>query len=82
MKSSVIAASAVTLFVIASVAHSQSTPQASQPVQEEKNAAQAPDPGVGTEDYGGTPSTQTQGDVKHARPCRIDPQCNVFFGGS
>jgi hypothetical protein len=82
MKSPLIVASAVALFVAAGIAHSQGTAQASQPTPQENTAQQAPDPTAGMEAYGGTPDTRVQGDTKHARPCRVDPQCNVFFGGS
>ena len=82
MKSPLIVASAVVLFVMAGVAHSQGTPQASQPAPQENAATQASDPSAGMEAYGGTPDTRVQSGAKHARPCRMDPQCNVFFGGS
>jgi len=82
MKSPLIVASTVVLFVVAGVAHSQDTPQASQPAPQENAATQAPDSSAGMEAYGGTPDTQVQSGAKHVRPCRVDPQCNVFFGGS
>lgn len=82
MKSPLIVASAVVLFAVAGVAHSQSTPQASQPDPQENAATQASDPSTGMEAYGGTPDTRGQSGAMHARPCRVDPQCNVFFGGS
>ncbi|MBC8733478.1 hypothetical protein F6X39_35930 [Paraburkholderia sp. UCT2] len=82
MKSPLIVASAVVLFVMAGVAHSQGTPQASQPAPQENAATQPSDPSAGMEAYGGTPDTRVQAGTKHARPCRMDPQCNVFFGGS
>jgi hypothetical protein len=82
MKSPLIVASAVVLFVMAGVAHSQGTPQASQPAPQENAATQAADPSAGMEAYGGTPDSRVQGGAKDARPCRVDPQCNVFFGGN
>jgi hypothetical protein len=84
MKSPLIVASAAVLFVTAGVgiAHSQGTPQASQPAPQENAATQNSDSSAGMEAYGGTPDTRVQGGTKQARPCRIDPQCNVFFGGS
>jgi hypothetical protein len=82
MKSPLIVASAVALFVMASVAHSQDAQQASQPAPQENAATQGADPSAGMEAYGGTSDTQVQSGAKRTRPCRIDPQCNVFFGGS
>jgi hypothetical protein len=82
VKSPLIVASAVVLLVMAGAAHSQGTPQASQPAPQENAATQAADPTAGMEAYGGTPDTRVQAGAKNARPCRMDPQCNVFFGGS
>ncbi|SEF12624.1 hypothetical protein SAMN02787142_7871 [Burkholderia sp. WP9] len=82
MKPLLIVAFAGALFVMAGVAHSQGTQQASQPAPQENTATQASDPGAGMEAYGGMPDTRVQSGAKHVRPCRIDPQCNVFFGGS
>jgi hypothetical protein len=82
MKSPLMVAFALVLFVMAGVAHSQATEQASQPAPQENAATQASDPSAGMEAHGGTPDTRGQGGAKHARPCRMDPQCNVFFGGS
>jgi hypothetical protein len=82
VKSPLIVASAVVLLVMAGAAHSQGTPQASQPAPQENAATQASDPTAGMEAYGGTPDTRVQAGAKNARPCRMDPQCNVFFGGS
>ncbi|MBB5409950.1 hypothetical protein HDG34_003903 [Paraburkholderia sp. HC6.4b] len=82
MKSPLIVASAVVLFAVAGVAHSQGTPEASQPAPQESAATQAADPSAGMEAYGGTPDTRVQAGAKHARPCRMDPQCNVFLEGA
>jgi hypothetical protein len=82
MKSPLIVVSVAVLFVVAGAAHSQGTPQTSQPVPQENAATQANDPSAGMEAYGGTPDTRVQGGTKNVRPCRMDPQCNVFFGGS
>ncbi|MFM0186167.1 hypothetical protein PQR25_10265 [Paraburkholderia nemoris] len=82
MKSPLIVASTVVLFVMTGAAHSQGTPQASQPAPQENAATQTSDPSAGMEAYGGTPDTRVQGGAKQVRPCRMDPQCNVFFGGS
>lgn len=82
MKSPLIVASAVVLFVGAGVAHSQDAPQASELAPQENAATQATDPSTGMEAYGGTPDARVQAGAKQARPCRMDPQCNVFFGGS
>jgi hypothetical protein len=75
--------SAVGLFVIIGFAHAQSTPQAPQPTPAENTATQAASsPSAGMESYGGTHDTKMQSGAKSMRPCRVDPQCNVFFGGS
>ena len=70
------------LFLIAGLAHSQGTPQVAQPAAQESGQAQVSDPSAGMEAYGGTSDTMLQSGAKHARPCRVNPQCNVFFGGS
>ena len=82
MKSALIAASAAALLVVAGVAHSQGTSQPSQSAPQENAATQPSDPSAGMEAYGGMPDTRVQSAAKHARSCRLDPQCNVFFGGS
>ncbi|MGF6767793.1 hypothetical protein P3T18_000263 [Paraburkholderia sp. GAS199] len=82
MKSPLVVASAVVLFVAAGVAHSQDAPQPAQAAPQDNASTQASGPDTGMESYGGTPDTRVQSGAKNARPCRIDPQCNVFFGGS
>ena len=83
MKSKLMVASAAGLLVMAGLAHSQSTPQTPQPTPQENAATQsASSAGPGMEAYGGMPATSLQSGAKHARPCRVDPQCNIFFGGS
>jgi hypothetical protein len=84
MKLRLMVASAFGLFVMAGFAYAQSTPDAAQPTSQQNAAAQADSssPSTGMESYGGTPDTRVQSGAKHARPCRVDPQCNVFFGGS
>jgi hypothetical protein len=82
MKLRLMVAAAAGLFVMAGGAYSQDAPQAPQRAPQENAAVQAADPSVGMEAYGGMPDTKVQSGAKHARPCRIDPQCNVFFGGS
>jgi hypothetical protein len=74
--------STVGLFVMAGVAHSQDMSQTPQSAPQQSAAMQASSPSTGMESYGGTPDTRIQSGAKHARPCRVDPQCNVFFGGS
>jgi hypothetical protein len=83
VKSKLMVASAAGLFVMAGFAHSQGMPETQQPAPQESAATQdASSPGTGMEAYGGMPDTRVQSGVKHARPCRVDPQCNIFFGGS
>lgn len=83
MKSRLMVASAFGLFVMAGFAHSQSMPEAPQAAPQENAATQAASsPATGMEAYGGMPDTSVQSGAKHVRPCRVDPQCNVFFGGS
>jgi hypothetical protein len=83
MKLRLMVASAVGLFVMAGFAHSQSTPDAAQPAPQQNAATQTnSSPSMSMEAYGGTPDTTVQSGAKHARQCRVDPQCNVFFGGS
>lgn len=82
MKSPLIVTSAVVLFIMAGAAHSQGAPQATQADPQANDATQASDPNAGMEAYGGTPDTRVQSGTKNVRPCRVDPQCNVFFGGS
>lgn len=83
MKLRLMVASAFGLCVMAGVAHSQNTPDAAQPAPQQNATMQAsPEPGASMEAYGGTPDTTVQSGGKHARQCKVDPQCNVFFGGS
>jgi hypothetical protein len=82
VKSQLMVASAAGLLVMAGVAHSQGTQAAQQLTPQESAATQATSPGASMEAYGGMPDTRVQSGVKHAKPCRSDPQCNVFFGGS
>lgn len=82
MKLRLMVVSTVGLFVMAGFAHSQGTPQTPQPAPQENAATEASSPATGMEAYGGTPDTRIQSGAKHARSCRVDPQCNVFFGGS
>ncbi len=74
--------SVVGLLFIAGLAHSQGTPQAPQPAPQESGQTQVSNPSAGMESYGGTTDTMVQSGAKHARPCRVNPQCNIFFGGS
>ncbi|MFM0056054.1 hypothetical protein [Paraburkholderia phytofirmans] len=83
MKLRLMVASAFGLFVMVGFAYAQSTPDAAQPAPQQSAATQADSsPSTGMEAYGGTPDTRMQSGARHARPCRVDPQCNVFFGGS
>ncbi|PRX36392.1 hypothetical protein B0G75_101581 [Paraburkholderia sp. BL18I3N2] len=83
MKLRLMVASAFGLFVTVGFASAQSTPDAAQPAPQQSAATQAgSSPSTGMEAYGGMPDTRMQSGARHARPCRVDPQCNVFFGGS
>ncbi|MGN8111089.1 hypothetical protein ACTJLB_24105 [Paraburkholderia sp. 22098] len=70
------------LLLIAGLAHSQGTPQAPQAAPQDSGQVQVSNPSAGMEAYGGTSDTMVQSGSKHARPCRVNPQCNIFFGGS
>lgn len=80
MKSRLMVASAAGLLVMAGFANAQDTLQAPQPAPIANATTPAASPGTGTSDYGGVPSTKTESGVKHATPCSMDPQCNIFFG--
>jgi hypothetical protein len=83
MKLRLMIASAFGLFVMAGFAHSQSMPDTAQPAPQQNTATQNDSsPNRSMEAYGGTPDTTVQSGAKHARQCRVDAQCNVFFGGS
>lgn len=83
MKLRSMGASAFGLFIVAGLAYAQSTPDAAQPAPQQSAATQADSsPSSGMEAYGGTPDTRMQSGARHARSCRVDPQCNLFFGGS
>ncbi|CAB3681962.1 hypothetical protein [Paraburkholderia rhynchosiae] len=82
MKSLLMVASTAGLLAMAGFAHSQGAPQGPQTAPQESAATQISNPGAGIEAYGGTPDTTVQSGAKHARPCRVNPECNVFFGGS
>ena len=81
MKSRLMVASAAGLLAMAGLAHAQNTQQPpQQPAQMENAATPATSPGTATPAYGGVPSTRTESGTKHAQPCVMDPQCNIFFG--
>ncbi|MFM0550482.1 hypothetical protein P0D69_05825 [Paraburkholderia sediminicola] len=83
MKLRLMVASAFGLLVMVGFADAQNTPEVAQPAPQQNVATQTDSsPGTGMEAYGGTPDTRVQSGAKRARPCRVDPQCNVFFGGS
>ncbi|NPT59352.1 hypothetical protein [Paraburkholderia elongata] len=82
MKSHLMVASAAGLLVMAGIAHSQSMPETQQPAPQENTATQAAPSNTATQGYGGMPDTKAQSGGKHIKPCNIDPQCNIFFGGS
>ncbi|ANB74845.1 hypothetical protein [Paraburkholderia phytofirmans] len=82
MKLHLMAASAAGLLVMAGFAHSQSMPETQQPAQQENAATQPAPSDTATQGYGGMPDTKMQSGAKHTKPCNIDPQCNIFFGGS
>jgi hypothetical protein len=83
VKSQLMVASAAGLLVMAGLAHSQAMPEPQQPAQQANAATQAAPSAAATQAYGGMPDTKVQsGSWKHVKPCSIDPQCNIFFGGS
>lgn len=83
MRSKLMVASAAGLFVMAGIAHSQGMQGTQQPASQQSATTQdASSPSTGMEAYGGMPDTRAQSGLKHTRPCKVDPQCNLFFGGS
>lgn len=78
-------ACACALFLFAATAYPDgASPDAQAPSQDHAVAqpARAADSSTRDESYGGVSDTRVQSGDKHARPCRFDPVCSVFFGGS
>jgi hypothetical protein len=83
MKLRMMVGSAFGLLAVVGFAYAQNMPDAAQPAAQQNVATQMnSSPSEGIEAYGGTPDTRIQSGARHARPCRVDPQCNLFFGGS
>jgi hypothetical protein len=86
MKSRLMAAMAAGFLVIGGYAQAQGKTQAPQPTPMENAATPAASTGTGTgtgtgtDGYGGVPSTRMDSGAKHATPCVMDPQCNIYFG--
>jgi hypothetical protein len=75
------------LLVMPGLANAQETmpaPQAQaqqqQQQQQQNLATPAASPDMNSQSYGGVPATNTQSGRRAAEKCRIDPQCNIFFG--
>ena len=71
------------LLVMPGLANAQETmpaPQAQAQQQQQNLATPAASPDMNSQSYGGVPATNTQSGRRAAEKCRIDPQCNIFFG--
>ncbi|KAA1006206.1 hypothetical protein FVF58_26885 [Paraburkholderia panacisoli] len=69
------------LLVMPGLANAQDTmpaPQAQQQQQSPTTPAASSD--INSQSYGGVPATNTQSGRRAAEKCRLDPQCNIFFG--
>lgn len=75
--SSILSAGAASIFAVAGMAQAQSA----QPLPaEQQKPPVAAQPATDASSYGGAPYTRTQMSRSSPRPCRTDPQCNIFFG--
>ena len=69
------------LLVMPGLANAQDTMPAPQAQAQQQNlATPAASPDMNSQSYGGVPATNTQSGRRAAEKCRIDPQCNIFFG--
>lgn len=64
----------------AGLANAQDTMPAPQAQQQQNPATPAASSDMNSQSYGGVPATNTQSGRRAAEKCRIDPQCNIFFG--
>ncbi|MFM0260007.1 hypothetical protein [Paraburkholderia sediminicola] len=67
------------LLVMPGLANAQDTMPAPQ-AQQQNPATPAASSDMNSQSYGGVPSTNTQSGRRAAEKCRLDPQCNIFFG--
>ncbi|SAL33230.1 hypothetical protein AWB65_02230 [Caballeronia humi] len=76
MKSAqILATTALGLFALTGTAYAQGQPGAADPTNAAATSQSTPDTS-----YGAVPDTRKQMGRYQSRPCRSDPQCNVFFG--
>ncbi|KAA1011439.1 hypothetical protein FVF58_16110 [Paraburkholderia panacisoli] len=68
------------LLVMPGLANAQDTMPAPQAQQQQNPATPAASSDMNSQSYGGVPSTNTQSGRRAAEKCRLDPQCNIFFG--
>ncbi|SOE80603.1 hypothetical protein SAMN05446927_3836 [Caballeronia arationis] len=69
------------LLAMTGLANAQDTMQAPQTQTQQQNlATPAVSSDMNSQSYGGVPATNTQSGRRAAEKCRIDPQCNIFFG--
>ncbi|MFM0005649.1 MULTISPECIES: hypothetical protein [Paraburkholderia] len=69
------------LLVTPGLANAQDTMPAPQAQQQQQNpATPAASSDMNSQSYGGVPATNTQSGRRAAEKCRLDPQCNIFFG--
>ncbi|WP_421376336.1 hypothetical protein ACOCG7_00570 [Paraburkholderia sp. DD10] len=68
------------LLVMPGLANAQDTMPAPQAQQQQNPATPAASSDMNSQSYGGVPATNTQSGRRAAEKCRIDPQCNIFFG--
>ena len=68
------------LLVMPALANAQDTMPAPQAQQQQNPATPAASSDMNSQSYGGVPATNTQSGRRAAEKCRLDPQCNIFFG--
>lgn len=68
------------LLVMPGLANAQDTMPAPQALQQQNPATPAASSDMNSQSYGGVPATNTQSGRRAAEKCRLDPQCNIFFG--
>ncbi|MFL9928219.1 hypothetical protein P0D88_02875 [Paraburkholderia sp. RL18-103-BIB-C] len=68
------------LLVMPGLANAQDTMPAPQAQQQQNPATPAASSDMNSQSYGGVPATNTQSGRRAAEKCRLDPQCNIFFG--
>jgi len=68
------------LLVMPGLANAQDTMPAPQAQQQQNPATPAASSDMNSQSYGGVPATNTQSGRRATEKCRLDPQCNIFFG--